>query len=107
MTTYIFRLGTSAGRMSEKHLFLSVSPWLIRTDPALRAGPAKLALSQAFRQNPSLAAAGPLPGGSPRPTRLGFWRISGLMISLKTIFNGAQRRYDVGNIETEFLRGSP
>ena len=43
---------------------LIVSPGfpLIRTDPALRAGPAKLALSQVFRQNPSLAAALRLPG---------------------------------------------
>ena len=41
MTTYIFRLGTAAGRMSEKHSFLGVFPWFLvtRTDPALRAGP--------------------------------------------------------------------
>ena len=36
MTTYIFRVRTAAGRVSDKPSFLGVSPWflLIRTDPA-------------------------------------------------------------------------
>ena len=73
---------------------------LRRAGPSQSAGSSDLGHSQASRPRPACWAAA-------RPLLPGRYCPAGLMISLKTIFNGAQRPYDVGNSEPECFSRVP